>query len=115
MDFVGAVESHLDWKIRFRVAIETGETLCAQTVYADDCCDLGKWLQGGVSSKGEGSQAYRQCLEAHSAFHQEAGKVADAINVKDMETARALTALGSAYDQISRKTTQAIMRLSHAL
>jgi len=46
MDLTQAIEKHSEWKAKFRSAISKHETMDADTISKDNCCELGKWLHG---------------------------------------------------------------------
>ena len=110
-----AIQKHTEWRMKFRKAMMTKETMDAATIGKDNCCELGKWLYG------EGKKAYGKlktfadCLEAHKAFHVEAGKVAAAINAKMFAEAAQMIGSGSAYLKASTVTGGAILKLKQEL
>ena len=111
MDLNQAIERHVEWKVKFRLAISKHETTDAATIAKDNCCELGMWLHGEAKSKFGGLPAYVQCVSKHAVFHVEAGKVAQAINSKRFSEAGAMLNSGTPYAQASGAVGVAIMQL----
>lgn len=77
LDVIGAIESHLRWKIRLEAYINgTGaERLDADAVGRDDQCALGMWIYGpGVAHFGQ-VDPFTELKSAHAQFHQCAAAV----------------------------------------
>ncbi len=111
MDLNHAVAKHAEWKTKFRVAITKKETMDAQTIAKDNCCDLGKWLhEDGLLQFGK-LASHRDCVVKHAQFHTKAGKVATAINAKKYEEAEHMLGAGTAYASASTAVGVAIMKL----
>lgn len=106
-----AISKHAEWKIRLRSAIDQSETLDIQTISADNCCELGKWLSSDAKRLMGASPVLQDCISKHSAFHREAGRVAQAINAKDMARATAMIASGTPYVEASSAVGVALNRL----
>jgi methyl-accepting chemotaxis protein len=88
IDLDGALKKHAEWKIKLRTAITNKETLDAETISKDNCCDFGKWLHNEDShSKIAHLQSYHDCVLRHADFHQVAGTIAHVINAKKYEDA----------------------------
>jgi methyl-accepting chemotaxis protein len=113
-DLDNSVEKHRDWKSTFRRAILEQRQLDVATIEKDNCCDLGKWLHGAGRSKFGGLTNFSECVEKHTAFHIEAGKVALAINAKRYDEASVMLARFSAYSQTSGELVSAIELLKIA-
>jgi methyl-accepting chemotaxis protein len=111
MDLDSAVAAHAEWKIKLRTAIDRGETLDVRVVSADNCCELGRWLSADAKRLMGASPTLPDCAAKHTAFHREAGKVAQAINARQMDQARAMLAAGAAYADASSAVGVALMRL----
>ena len=90
MDLSEAMKVHAEWKIKFRIAISKQETMDVATISADNCCALGKWLYGDGKIQFGHLQSHADCLTQHAQFHQEAGKVAQAINARQFNEAQAM-------------------------
>ena len=57
--------------------------------------------------------AYNSCVEAHKAFHVEAGKVAVLINETKFTEAELLLASGSNYSRASTNVSGILIKLKH--
>jgi methyl-accepting chemotaxis protein len=90
MDLSEAIKAHADWKIKFRIAIAKQETMDIGSISADNCCALGKWLHGEGKIKFGHLKSHADCITQHALFHQEAGKVAQAINARQFSEAQAM-------------------------
>ena len=83
-----AIQAHANWRAKLRTAVTQRESLDADTVSRDDCCELGKWLHGAGGSQYGGKPSFVNLLESHRQFHQEAGKVARLINQGGLRRSR---------------------------
>jgi methyl-accepting chemotaxis protein len=111
MDLNQAITRHAEWKIKFRAAIAKQETMDAETISKDNCCELGKWLNGeGKAILGKLS-TYSECLGKHAAFHVAAGKVAKMINSKKYAEAEAMLGSSTEYSAASSAVGVAINKL----
>jgi len=111
MDLNNAIEKHAEWKMKFRTAISRKETLDASSISKDNCCELGKWLHGEAKAKFSSLKSYLACVAKHSAFHLEAGKVAQTINAKEFSKADAMLNAGTPYTSASSAVGVAILQL----
>jgi len=107
-----AIRAHADWRNKLRVAITKQETLDAATVSRDDCCALGKWLHGGGRAQFGQRPVFVQLLDAHRTFHQEAGKVAQAVNQGRYEEAGRMLEVDTGYARASNAVGQCIVTLN---
>ena len=111
VDFDKVIAAHQQWRVTLRNAALQGKKLDADTIRRDDCCALGKWIQGG-GGKRWGTQAlFTDLVRFHKTFHQEAGKVADAINNGQLDKARQMIDNGTAFVDAGHHVTQAIREL----
>jgi methyl-accepting chemotaxis protein len=112
MDLDKALAKHSEWKNKFRAAIKTHETMDANTISKDNCCDFGKWLYGDAKSQLGHLTSYSDCVSKHADFHVEAGKIATMINAKKFNEAREmLIDSESAFVSASTAVGVAIMHL----
>ncbi len=111
MDLDSAIGKHAEWKLKFRSAISMKESMDAATISKDNCCELGKWLHGEAKTKFSRLASYTECVNKHSVFHVEAGKVASVINSKKYTEAEAMLGSGTSYAVASGAVGVAIMRL----
>ena len=73
-----------------KIAISKQEIMDVATISADDCCALGKWLYEEGKFQFGHLKSHADCVTQHAQFHQEAGKVAQAINAKQFNEAQAM-------------------------
>lgn len=111
MDLDSAISKHAEWKLKFRSAITKQETMDAETISKDNCCDLGKWLYGEAKVKFGKLSTHADCTAKHKAFHVEAGKVAKTINAKKFQEAEAMINSGTPYAAASSGVGVSVMAL----
>ena len=92
-----AGQAHNEWKIKLRMAIAKQEQVDATSISSDNRCQLGEWLRGEAKVKYGGLASYADCVSKHAAFHQEAGKVAQAINLKNYAQAKSMMDASTPY------------------
>ena len=111
MDLNNAIVTHVEWKLKFRSAIATQAQMDIVSISKDTCCELGKWLHGEGGSKFGFFPETVNCIKKHAVFHQEAGKVATAINEKKYDDAGVMLNAGKPYAKASNDVGFAIKRL----
>jgi methyl-accepting chemotaxis protein len=111
MDLNQAIQAHGEWKMKFRIAINKQENMDVGNISADNCCMLGKWLYGEARTQFGKLASHANCLAKHAIFHQEAGKVAQAINAKRFGEAENMLNGDSTYNRASNAVAAAIMTL----
>jgi len=111
MDLSQAIDKHAEWKVKFRKAISGHETMDAETIAKDNCCELGKWLHGAAKVKYGHLASHSECVKKHATFHTEASKVAQAINAKNFVKAEAMIASDTPYSTASNEVGVAIGKL----
>jgi Chemoreceptor zinc-binding domain len=111
MDLNDAITKHAGWKLKFREAISTKETMDAETISKDNHCGFGKWLHSEGKSKFGNLSGFSECIIKHAAFHVEAGKVAQAVNDKKYEEAETMLGFDTPYTKASNAFGAAIMHL----
>ena len=111
MDLDSAIAKHAEWKVKFRTAITKKESMDAETIARDNCCELGKWLHGGAQNEYARLSSLSNCIAKHAAFHVEAGKVARTINTQKFSQAEAMIGAGTPYAQASNEVGVAIIGL----
>jgi methyl-accepting chemotaxis protein len=111
MDFDHAIAAHVEWKTKLRGAIAAQSELDAFAAAKDNICPLGKWLHGDARQKYAHLADFSTCVQAHAAFHREAGRVAALVNAKQYKEATAALDAGSPYAKASMDTTIAISKL----
>lgn len=110
-----AIQKHTEWRMKFRKAMQSKETMDAGAISKDNCCDLGKWLYGDGAKECGSCSTFQPLITAHKNFHVEAGKVAAAINAKKFAEAEKMIGPGSDYLKASTVTGGAILKLKHEL
>jgi hypothetical protein len=111
IDLNQAIERHAEWKVKFRKAITDKETMDADTIAKDNCCELGKWLHGDAKKKYGHLASHADCVKKHAAFHTEANKVAKTINAKNFTEATGMIETNTPYAAASNAVAVAIMKL----
>ena len=109
MDLDQIIFEHAEWKSRFRRAISNHEQMDVTVASSDACCNLGQWLHGHGKHTFEHLDAFKQLIQAHAAFHAEAGKVALFIQTGDVSSAEAALDYGSSYSRAAQAVAVAIM------
>lgn len=76
-EVTNAIGAHGAWKMKLRVAINTGSSDADPAIVCrDDCCPLGQWLHGpSLDATIRGGMPYQVVRRLHAEFHQSAGKV----------------------------------------
>jgi hypothetical protein len=97
MDLDQAGQAHSEWKIKLRMAIAKQEQVDAVVISSDSQCPLGQWLHGEAKGKFGSLPPYAECLSRHAAFHEQAGKVAHAINSKNFTQAKTMMEANTPY------------------
>lgn len=111
MNFDTEIQTHSDWKTKFRAVIRARGRFDAATVGDDHRCPLGQWLHGEAQAKYGDLASYRDCVSAHAGFHREAGRVAGLINAHDYTSAEQALAADSLYEQASEAVVRAIVAM----
>jgi Chemoreceptor zinc-binding domain len=115
MDLDHAIEAHAQWKIKFRMAIDTKQSMDAVSIGQDNCCELGKWLHGDAQASFGARPELASLVEKHKAFHAEAGRVATAINSGKYDEADKMIGAGTPFSHSSLEVGVAVRALKKAL
>jgi hypothetical protein len=115
MNFDDAISAHIGWKIKFRTAVNTCRSIDAPTIGQDDTCPLGQWLKGEAKRLYGTQPVYRECVEAHSRFHREAGRVAQLINSGDFAKAGRELESGAPFGEASTMAVVAINKFKRVV
>lgn len=72
-----AIRAHGAWKLKLKVAVNSGETDLTPDQVKSDCkCDFGKWLYGdSIPAKVKEGMPYTVVRRLHGEFHQAASEV----------------------------------------
>jgi len=111
IDLNSAIKAHADWKLKLRHAITARETLDAATVSRDDCCALGKWVHGPDGKKFGHYPVFSDLVRQHADFHQEAGRVAQAVNQQEYTKASRMLEAQAPFTKASQVVIHAIRQL----
>ncbi|TXH90606.1 MAG: HAMP domain-containing protein [Rhodoferax sp.] len=109
-----AIKAHADWRSKLRSAASTGEQLDVDCIGRDDCCELGKWLHGPGGAKHGHRPVFVDLIAKHQAFHQEAGKVARAVNQGTANVDHMLES-GTRFSTASNDVTRLIVQLKREI
>ncbi|RAK64438.1 CZB domain-containing protein [Phenylobacterium kunshanense] len=115
MNLDSAIAAHTEWKIKLRSAIERCEAVDAATIAADNCCELGRWLQGEGKRAHGASVMFSDLGTKHTAFHRAAGQVAREINARNYDAATQLLGAGTTYAAASSAVGVAISALKREI
>ena len=115
MDLDDAIAVHAQWKTTFRAAITRQELMDAESISADNCCELGKWLHGDGRGRYGAVPQFTSLIEQHKAFHAEAGKVAQLINARQFKAAQSAFSASSPFGMASTNVLLAINLLQRVL
>ena len=110
-----AIRAHADWRSRLRTAAAKGDRLDADTVGRDDCCELGKWLHGEGGKRHGAHTSFAALIDAHRAFHVEAGKVASTINGGETGKAERMLDGGTPFASTSSEVARLIVQLKREI
>jgi methyl-accepting chemotaxis protein len=113
MNLDQAISKHIEWKVKLISTILKQETVDAETMSKDNCCELGKWLHNEGKIQFENLDSYSICLDKHAIFHEEAGKVAVKLNEKKFNDAEAMLKAGQPYTLSSNNLNSAIKNLQN--
>jgi hypothetical protein len=80
MDFQEQARLHGKVRDELTAAISQQRPLDATVLKTDRLCETGCWLHGDSRKRWAGNHAFLGLFEAHRAFHQHAGAVAEQIN-----------------------------------
>jgi methyl-accepting chemotaxis protein len=111
-----AIKAHADWRNKLRKALIHKEQLDAETIGRDNCCELGKWLHGAGKSQYGGKPSFVKLVDAHRAFHEEAGRVAQEVNSGRYELAnKMLENTAAGFTKASNTVKSFIVQLTREL
>jgi hypothetical protein len=113
LDFMGAIEAHIRWKVRLEAYItgESKEKLDSAVVEKDDQCALGKWIYGSGGERYSAMPLFQSLKETHTGFHQCAAQVIQSVDEGDLIKAGEILSRGC-YAKHSSKVKAELARLS---
>jgi methyl-accepting chemotaxis protein len=106
-----AIRAHREWKARFLVAMARNERLNVTEISADNCCKFGKWLHSEAKTRFGQVRGYQECVEAHAAFHVEAGKIAQRVNDGLIQEANQMLGYDTPYAKTSEDLSVRVFAL----
>ena len=109
-----AIRAHADWRNKLRHAAAKHEQLDVQTISRDDCCEMGRWLHGAGGSRYGGKPIFVELIAGHKNFHEQAGKVARAVNQGDAQVAHMMDS-GTPFSRASNEVGRLIVQLKKEL
>jgi methyl-accepting chemotaxis protein len=111
MNLDDAIAKDKELKEKFVAAIAAKAQLDAAVIGKTDRCVLGNWLHGEAERKYPFLKSYKPCVEAHTAFHVQAGKVVREINGGECADAQAMIGDNTAYSKAADALQAAAMLL----
>lgn len=111
VDFDKVIAAHQQWRVTLRNAVLKNKKLDADTLRRDDCCALGKWIYGGGGKRWGREPLFSELVKFHKTFHQEAGKVADAINASNLSQASKMMENETPFVESGHNVTHTIRQL----
>jgi hypothetical protein len=96
-----AIWSHSRWKIHLKNAIETGQSeFTVEQTRNHHACPFGQWLD---SAAGKGLPDYKEIVQLHQAFHEEASQVLSLALAGQKHNATDKMVPGSQFTQLTAK------------
>ncbi len=114
MDLDHALEAHVMWKVKFRMAMLEQGSVDAEAAGRADGCELGRWLLTEGRERLGRLGAFAECEARHRDFHAAAGRVARAINSGRLEEASRLMKPSEAFTLGSAALGRALADLLRA-
>ncbi|MBU0593281.1 MAG: CZB domain-containing protein [Pseudomonadota bacterium] len=113
LDFMGAIEAHIRWKVRLEAYVsgDGAEKLDPAVVGKDDLCALGKWIYGPGGVNYGALPLFQSLKETHAGFHQCAAQVIQSADEGDTVKASEILSRGC-YAKHSNKVKAELARLS---
>jgi methyl-accepting chemotaxis protein len=108
-----AVRLHREWKDKFRTTMATREKLDAAQISSHDACPFGHWLHSQGRVRYGGLSAYEDCLQNHAKFHEEAGRIAQAVNDGQLLQADRMLDQGTPFARTSEALAVSVIALFH--
>ncbi len=102
---------HQEWKVKLLAAVNTKEPIDIDTISRDDCCDLGKWLYSEGQQYNGHKPAFQDLILHHREFHMLTGAVAEIVNARQYELAKAYLSNDAQLAHSSHEVDGAIQRL----
>lgn len=114
MDFHEQAQTHTQIRETLSAAIADQIPLDVSTLKSDRLCPTGCWLHGNGARRWAGNHAFMGLLEAHRAFHAQAGALADQINRGHYNEAQRALRNGTPFAQALADLNAAFRRMRTA-
>lgn len=111
MDFQEQAHHHTEIREALVAAITERQPMDPDALRSDRLCPTGCWLHGDGARRWAGNHAFLGLLEAHRAFHQQAGAVADLIRRGQFAEAHRALRNGAPFSQASADLNAALRRM----
>jgi len=109
-----AVQAHAEWRNKLKRAATEHQQLDVDTIGRDDCCEMGKWLHGAGHSKFGGKPTFVSLIAGHKSFHEQAAKVARAVNQGSGQVEHMLGS-GTSFSKASNEVGRLIVQLKREI
>ena len=98
-----AIVSHVQWGLRLKEAIHSGDTKFAvEDVLRDDVCVFGKWLYGDtIPPPVKSLKEYQEIIAVHARFHKHAATLVMHVNDGNLEEVKTCLSENSDYTTTS--------------
>lgn len=106
---------HQEWKDKLLAAVNAKQLIDADTISRDDCCNLGKWIATDGQRYNGNKPAFQDLVLHHREFHMLIGAVAEIVNDKQYELAKAYLSSDAQLARSSIEVVEAIRRLEATL
>lgn len=110
-----AMSWHEEWKQKLRAAVVGNLKIDKTLLERDDCCELGKWIYTEGSKRYWSKPEFQSLLLNHKEFHMLAGAVADVVNSKKFDLAKAYLSEDTQLAQSSREVNDSLRCLQDSL
>lgn len=114
MDFQEHAHQHTQIREALVAAITERQPVASEDFRSDRLCAAGCWLHGEGARRWAGNHAFLGLLEAHRAFHKQAGLVADQINLGRWAEAQRALRGGSPFALAHADLNAALRRMRAA-
>jgi len=110
VDLEDIIGKHIEWKIKFRRALDNKERLDVNKIMQDDSCSVGKWLYS-EGDKYARFPSYMTLIKKHAEFHKHAAQVALEANAGNVGVVDRMLAPGSPYNSAFSEISIAVRKL----
>ena len=111
MNLKNAFLEHMDWELNFLTQVFEEKPFAGLALENEQGCPFGQWLRDEGQSRYDSLAGFQDCIDQHAALHQEAIKIAQAINEQRHEAAAAMLNLDSTFSMATLEAFSAYLRL----